>query len=197
MDFSTSKTKDNLMKAFAGESQARNRYTFAAEQAKEAKLPVIEAVFTYTADQELAHAKVFYDHLATLAGQSIEVEGSYPIDITESVSELLRKAEHNELEEHDPIYKQFGDIAKEEGFAAVAASFYAIAQIEKTHAERFARFAELAEQDKLFVSDVECGWVCLNCGFTFNGKQAPPSCPVCHHEQGYFVRVELAPYTER
>lgn len=197
MDFSTSKTKDNLMKAFAGESQARNRYTFAAEQAREAKLPVIEAVFTYTADQELAHAKVFYDHLATLAGQSVTVEGDYPIDITDSVSELLRKAEHNEFEEHDPIYKEFGDIAKEEGFAAVAASFYAIAKIEKTHGERFALFAELLEQDKLFVSDVECGWVCLNCGHIIDGKQAPPSCPVCHHDQGYFVRIEFAPYTAK
>ena len=106
----------------------------------------------------------------------------------------MRAAQHNEFEEYDPVYKEFGDMAKEEGFLDVAASFYSIAGIEKTHGERFGIFAELIEKGKLFVSDVECGWMCLNCGYVFTGKQAPPSCPVCHHEQGYFIRVSLAPY---
>ena len=194
MDFNSSKTKENLMRAFAGESQARNRYTFAAEQAKNAKLPVIEAVFTFTANQELAHAKIFYDHLSTLAGEKITIDGSYPIDITDSVSALLRKAQNNEFEEHDPVYKEFARVAKEEGFTAVAASFSAIAEIEKSHGERFAHLAELLESDKLFLSDVECDWVCLNCGHIINSKSAPPTCPVCHHEQGYFVRLTFAPY---
>lgn len=196
MNFEESKTKENLMRAFAGESQARNRYTFAAAKAKGDKLPVIETVFTFTANQELAHAKVFYDHLATLSGKTVTVDGTYPVDAGESIAQLLRAAQHNEFEEYDPVYKEFGDIAKEEGFSDVAASFYSIAEIEKTHGERFGIFADLIEQGKLFVSDVECGWMCLNCGHVFTGKQAPPSCPVCHHEQGYFIRLSLAPYTE-
>ena len=112
VDFKNSETKDNLMRAFAGESQARNRYTFAASQAKKEKLHVIEAVFTYTANQEKEHAEIFYKHLKELAGETIHVDGGYPVDITEDISKLLRMAQHNEYEEHDPIYKSFGETAK-------------------------------------------------------------------------------------
>ena len=194
-DFKNSETKDNLMRAFAGESQARNRYTFAAAQARDAKLHVIEQVFTFTANQEKEHAEIFYNHLKELSGETIHVDGGYPVDITDSVVELLRFAQHNEYEEHDDVYKRFGDKAKEEGFDKVAASFHMIAEIEQLHGNRFGTFADLLESKKLFVSDVECGWMCLNCGYVFEGKEAPGKCPVCDHDRGFFVRLQMAPYT--
>ena len=194
MDFKNSETKLNLMRAFAGESQARNRYTFGASQAKGQKLHVIEAIFTFTANQEKEHAEIFYDHLTELAGETITVDGAYPVDITQSIVQLLRYAQHNEYEEHDPVYKTFGDKAAEEGFPQIAASFHQIAKIEKIHGDRFGKFADLLEQNKLFVSEVECGWMCLNCGHVHTGKEAPPVCPVCKHDQGFFIRLEMAPF---
>ncbi len=195
VEFNMSETKTNLMRAFAGESQARNRYTFAASQAKEAKLHVVEAVFTYTANQEKAHAEVFYNHLKDMAGETIHIDGGYPVDITDSIVQLLRYAQHNEYEEYDDAYQAFGDKAMEEGFPKIANSFHQIAQIEKTHGDRFGALADQLEQNKLFVSDVQCKWICLNCGHILEGIQAPPKCPVCDHDQGYFIRLELAPYT--
>ena len=195
MDFKNSETRENLMRAFAGESQARNRYTFAAEQAKEQKLHVVEAVFRFTADQEKEHAEIFYNHLKELAGENVHIDGSYPVDIYETVLEVLKAAEHNEYEEFDPVYKLFGDKAMQEGFPKVAASFHQIAKIEKVHGERFGELAKQLEEGKLFVSDVECKWMCLNCGFGFEGKEVPQQCPVCQHDKGYFIRFALAPYT--
>ena len=197
VNFKTSETRLNLMRAFAGESQARNRYTFAAQQAKEQKLHVVEAVFTFTADQEKEHAQVFYNHLKEMAGETIQIDGGYPVDISQSVLELLRFAQHNEYEEHDPVYQAFGDKAMEEGFPKIAASFHQIAKIEKVHGDRFGRLADLIEQNKLFISDVECAWMCLNCGHIFTGKEAPQKCPVCEHDRGFFIRLELAPYTDK
>lgn len=195
VDFKNSETKDNLMRAFAGESQARNRYTFAAAQAKKQNEQVIQRVFLFTAEQEKEHAEIFYNHLKEMAGETIHVDGGYPVDITNDLAELLRMAQHNEYEEHDDVYKHFGDKAKEEGFERVAASFQMIAEIEKFHGDRFGRFAQWLEQKKLYVSDVECGWMCLNCGYIYEGKNAPAKCPVCDHDQGYFIRLELAPYS--
>ncbi len=195
MDFKNSETKDNLMRAFAGESQARNRYTFAASQAKSQNMHVIEAVFKFTADQEKEHAEIFYKHLSEMSGETINIDGGYPIDISNDVKELLRMAQHNEYEEHDSVYKAFGEKAKEEGFASIAASFFMIAEIEKVHGDRFGKFAKLLEENKLFVSDVKTGWMCLNCGFIFEGESVPEKCPVCDHDKGYFIRLELAPYT--
>lgn len=193
-DFKSSETKLNLMRAFAGESQARNRYTFGASQAKGQKLHVIESIFTFTANQEKEHAEIFYNHLTELAGETIKIDGGYPVDITQSIVQLLRYAQHNEYEEHDPVYKAFGDKALEEGFSQIAASFHQIAGIEKTHGDRFGKFADLLEQNKLFISDVECGWMCLNCGYVHTGKEAPKTCPVCKHDQGFFIRLEMAPF---
>lgn len=193
-DFKTSETKDNLMRAFAGESQARNRYTFAAQCAKEQNLPVIEAIFTYTANQEKEHAEVFYKHLSQLSGETIHIDGSYPVDISNNINELLRMAQHNEYEEADDVYKAFAEKAREEGFLEAASSFLLISEVEKIHGDRFGRFADYLEQNKLFVSDVRTGWFCTNCGYVFEGTQAPPSCPACRHEQGYFIRFELSCY---
>lgn len=190
--FKDSETKDNLMRAFAGESQARNRYTFASSLAKKNGLYVISAVFAFTANQEKEHAEIFYNHLKELAGETIVVDGGYPVDISDNVSELLRKAQHNEYEEHDPIYKAFGDKAAEEGFTAIAGSFHRIAEIEKIHGNRFGNYAKMLEEGTLFVSEVETEWMCLNCGFVYKGTAAPGKCPVCLHDQGYFIRVEFS-----
>lgn len=195
VDFKNSVTRENLMRAFAGESQARNRYTIAASQAKEQNLYVIYAVFNFTAEQEREHAEIFYNHLNELGGTNIQIDGAYPVDISQDVAKLLRFAQHNEYEEHDDVYLHFAEKAKEEGFLRIAASFRQIAQIEKTHGDRFGMFAELLEQNKLFVSDVETAWICLECGNIYRGKAVPEECPVCHSNRGYFVRLELAPFT--
>lgn len=197
VDFKSSETMKNLMKAFAGESQARNRYTFAAGQAKKENLYVISAIFKFTAKQEKEHGEIFYNHLKELAGETIAIDGTYPVDITESIIELLRYAEHNELEEYGDVYKHFAEVARNEGFPKIAAHFNLIAEVEKTHAERFSHFADLLEQNKLFISDVSCQWMCLNCGHIIDSTQVPEKCPVCDHDKGYFIRLEFAPYTSK
>lgn len=194
VNFNESNTKINLMRAFAGESQARNRYTFAAEIAKKQRMYVIEAVFNFTANQELAHANVFMKYLSEFNGENIEIEGAFPVEVTNSVLELLENADHNETEEYESVYKSFADEAEREGHIAIAQSFRNIANIENEHAKRFALFAKLIRENKLFVNDVECKWMCLNCGHIINTKNVPEVCPVCSHEKGYFVRLELAPY---
>ncbi len=194
MEFKDSVTKDNLMRAFAGESQARNRYTFAAAQAKKAGLPVIAEVFTYTANQEKEHAEIFYNHLKELAGENICVDGCYPVNISDNVTDLLSAAQHNEYEEHDDVYKNFAIKAKEEGFPKVAASFEMIAEIEKTHGDRFGHYLKLMQEDRLLKSDKKELWICQNCGYIYEGESVPPVCPACRHEQGYFLRVENTPY---
>lgn len=190
-----SETKTNLMRAFAGESQARNRYVFAASQAKKEGKHVISAIFGYTASQEEAHAKVFYNHLKELAGENIVIEdAAYPVNISDNLVDLLKSAQHNEYEEHEPVYRTFGDIAMNEGYPAIANTFFKIAEIEKLHGDRFGRIADLLEHGKLFVSDVEEEWLCLNCGYVYKGLQAPQICPVCSHDQGFFIRFSLSPY---
>ena len=194
ISFQESKTKDNLMRAFAGESQARNRYTFAASAAKAQKLHIIEAIFRYTADQEKEHAEIFYNLLAELSGMNICVDGKYPVDISDSVPKLLRMAQHNEYEEATREYPAFGQIAQQEGFAKAAAAFNMIAAIEQTHGDRFGRYAELLEQNRLLSNGTETKWLCLNCGHIHTAAQAPEKCPVCAHEQGYFIRLSCAPF---
>jgi len=196
ISFKESKTRENLMRAFAGESQARNRYTFAASTAKKQNLHIVEAVFTFTAGQEKEHAEIFYNLLGELNGESIAINGDYPVNVTNSVVELLKYARDNEFEEYEPVYKQFGDTAKEEGFSEAAAAFYNIAKIEKTHGERFDALLQHLENNTLFVSDISCKWMCLNCGFIHEGTSVPENCPVCKHSKGYFIRLELAPFSK-
>lgn len=196
MDFNESKTRENLMRAFAGESQARNRYIFSAKEAQKSNLYVIEAVFEFTAKQEVAHAKVFYDNILELGGKNIPVNGNYPVDVYTTVLDLLKAAAHNEMQEFEVDYKGFAEEAKEEGYTKIYNIFNNIGEIEKTHSNRFTQFANLLENDKLFISDVETEWMCLNCGFVYKGTKAPEKCPVCSHNKGYFIRIELAPYTK-
>lgn len=190
-----SETAQALMRAFAGESQARNRYDLAASVCRKQGLPVLELVFQFTAKQEQSHAKVFYKHLKELNGQTVSIDGTYPVEGTDNVAELLRSAQHNEFEEQDPVYPAFAEIAAREGFSAVASSFRQISAIEGVHARRFRAFAEHVEAGTLFVSDVETGWMCLNCGHVQASRSAPKVCPACSHEQGWFIRLELAPWS--
>lgn len=189
MDFKTSQTHTNLMRAFAGESQARNRYTFAASQAKTYKLHVIEAVFTFTANQEKEHGELFYNALKELAGENVRIDGAYPVDINADMVGLLRSAQHNEYEEHQPVYSTFSQVARDEGFIKVADLFAGIAQIEKTHGDRFGYYAELLANNQLFNGEPDTVWLCLNCGHLHTGPAAPAVCPICSHNQGYFVRA--------
>ena len=194
VELKDSETLKNLMRAFAGESQARNRYTFAAGVCRQQGLQVLEAVFLFTAGQEKEHAEIFYNHMKEAAGGTVHIDGGYPVDLTRDAAQLLRRAQHNELEEADTVYHAFAATAREEGFAAVAASFEKIAAIEAAHGGRFDRYAQLLEAGELFVSQARCGWMCLNCGHIYEGLQVPEACPVCHHGQGFFIRLEMAPW---
>ena len=196
MDLKESRTAVNIMRAFSGESQARNRYDISAKKASEQKLHVIEAVFKFTAKQELAHAKVFSDILKGMGGEKVEITADYPTDADDDILKLLRSAQHNEEDENTSVYPDFSAQAKSEGYDDIANKLTMVAAVERTHSERFKMFADFLEQNKLFVSDVEEEWVCLNCGHRFRGMAAPESCPVCSHPKGFFIRAKLAPYTE-
>lgn len=187
MDLKDSKTKANLLKSFAGESQARNRYNFAAVQAKKEGLFVLQSVFDYTANQEKEHAEVFYNQLKEFSSENIHIEGTYPIDNYNSTLELLKSANHNELEEFNVVYKSFSDVAKEEGFTTIASLFTNIAAIEKTHADRFDKYAKELQEGNLFKRNQDVQWMCTNCGFIYEGIEAPMICPVCEHPKGYFL----------
>ena len=182
------------MKAFAGESQARNRYTFAAEEAREQGLYAIQEVFLFTANQERAHAERFYDLLKSLSGETIEICGGFPVDKQDTVEGLLEAAQHNEYEEADDVYIAFGNTAKEEGFMEVASAFFQIAEIEKIHGDRFGQLAEMLKNGTYFETKESEKWMCLNCGNIHTGKKLPGVCPVCRYEKGYFIPLELAPY---
>lgn len=196
VDFNSSETKVNLLRAFAGESQARNRYTFAASAAKKAKLHVVEAVFTFTAEQEKEHAKIFYKHLVQAGTQNITIDAAYPVDAGADALTLLEQAQHNEYEEFESVYPGFGDVAEAEGFEEIAGHFREIAAIEKIHGNRFGDFAQMIKEDNLFIANVQTGWMCLNCGYVLESAQAPAICPVCSHDQGYFIRLSMVPYTD-
>lgn len=195
MHLSESKTLENLMRAFAGECQARTRYNFAASAAKQAQLPCIQHVFDYTAGQEYEHAELFFKHLRGAGLRNVNITAGYPVDLKPDALSLLRDAQHNETEEHRIAYPDFARIAREEGFQDIALLFDGIARIEQTHAERFERLANWLEAGKLFAAgDPKARWVCLNCGNVVEAAEAPARCPVCQHEQGYYIRAEYAPF---
>lgn len=194
VQFCESKTKENLMKAFAGESQARNRYTFAAKKARELGYESIAQVFEFTAEQERAHGERYYQLLNSLAGETVTVDGTYPVDIAEDICELLDKAEHNEFEEYEHVYPRFAQIAKEEGFLEAASAFTMIGEVEQMHGKRFRKLAELLRANQFDKSTEEEKWMCLNCGYIHTGTQVPPNCPSCHYEKGYFIPLSFAPF---
>ena len=188
INFSESMTKENLMRAFAGESQARNRYTIAAERAEKEGMLTIAEIFRYTADQERAHAERFYDLLKDLSGETIHIDGSYPVDQQDSLTGLLRAAEHNEHEEFADVYQAFGKTAKEEGFSEAASAFLQIAEIEHIHEQRFGKIAEMLESGSWYQPQTASKWMCTNCGYIHEGPDAPEVCPCCAHPKAYFER---------
>lgn len=187
MNFSSSQTKINLMRSFAGESMARNRYNISALKAKSEGHHAIATLFDYTAKQEQSHATVFYNHLKEVADTNFDIDAAYPVNIYESTLKYLEAAVKNEYEEYETIYKSFGDIAKEEGFNAIANSFYLISNIERVHGDRFKLFADAMKNSDLYKSNNDTIWICTKCGHIHTGTSAPISCPVCLHAQGYFV----------
>lgn len=188
-------TKTNLLRAFAGECQARMRYEMAASVAKKQNLPIIEQMFKFTADQEKEHAEIFYNHLKTIfKEENISMDANYPVDVQDDLVYLLEKAAEHENDEATTIYTNFGEEAKQEGYLPVASSFMMIADIEKFHHERFVKFKQLLETGTLFTGEPTQSWMCLNCGFIYEGASAPEVCPVCKHVQGYFIKLEEAPY---
>ena len=195
MDFKNSQTKMNLMRAFAGESQARNRYTFAAGVALKQKQHMIADVFYHTANQEKEHALIFYNHLKECEGENIDIEAGYPLDNSDDLLTLLKRAHHNEYQEYEKEYVRFADVATNEGFHKVAQDFINISRIEKSHGDRFEALRQMMENNTLYSSPSTTRWVCLNCGFIYEGTQVPEICPVCSHNQGYFVRECFAPFS--
>ncbi|HHU11735.1 MAG TPA: rubrerythrin family protein [Clostridiaceae bacterium] len=184
-----SKTEQNLMKAFAGESQARNRYTYYAGVANKEGYRQIEGIFIETAEQEREHAKVFFKHLVEGLGantpEMVEFTAGYPVALG-NTAENLRSAAAGEREEWSDLYKNFGQAAAEEGFDKVAESFKHIAEVEKYHEERYNYFAELVETGSVFKRDEVVVWKCRNCGYLAEGQEAPRVCPACKHGQAHF-----------
>ena len=175
MDYKGTKTEQNLMAAFAGESQARNKYTYFASVAKKEGYEQISAIFQKTADNEKEHAKMWFK----------ELKG-----IGDTKANLLAAAGGENYEWTD-MYKTFADEAEEEGFTELAAKFRAVAEIEKSHEERYRRLLNNVEMNKVFEKAGETMWECRNCGHLVVGKKAPEICPVCAHPKSYFeVRAE-------
>ncbi|MCE1229007.1 MAG: rubrerythrin family protein [Firmicutes bacterium] len=188
MDFKTSETAQNLLKAFAGESQARNRYTFAASIAKKEGFEHIAAIFTETAANEKEHAKLFFAHLAPLAPEMIQITASYPV-VAGDTKAQLKAARDGENEEWSALYPEFAAKAKEEGFADVARTFEWVSKVEKEHESVFSRLLTRVENGTVFKREEKIFWRCLECGHMHEGTTAPGMCPVCKHPQAYFAPV--------
>lgn len=182
------KTEQNLLKAFAGESQAKNRYEFAAKAAKKEGLEQISAIFLETALQEQQHAKRFFKFLE---GGAVEITAAYPAGVTGNTAENLKAAAEGENEEWTELYPSFAETAKEEGFPEVATAFTMIAKVEAEHEKRYRKLLENLETGVVFEKDGEVYWMCRNCGYIHKGKAAPQKCPACLHPQAYFeVKAE-------
>ena len=193
--YAGTKTEKNLWEAYAGESKARNRYTFAKLSAQEQNMYVLSEVFRFTAEQEEQHAKIFYELMKEASGGEINITADYPVEVTDSLQKLLDSSANNENAEAESIYPQFAEIAKQEGFTKASSKFELIAEIENIHRKRFEYFGALLRDDKLHKSDKSERWLCLNCGHIHEGTEAPMMCPVCSVQQGYFIRESDAPFT--
>ena len=177
------RTEQNLLKSFAGESQARGRYTYFASVAKKEGYEQIAAIFLETAEQEKEHAKRFFKFLE---GGMVEITASYPSGVIGTTLENLKAAAAGENEEWTLDYPKFADIADEEGFPAIAKMYREIAVAEKGHEERYRALAKNIEEGKVFKKDTEVVWQCRNCGYLYVGTEAPETCPACLHPQAYF-----------
>jgi rubrerythrin len=177
------KTEQNLLKAFAGESQARNRYTFFASKAREEGYVQIQRIFEETAANEKEHAEVFFEHLQ---GGMVKIIAEYPAGVIGTTAENLLEAAEGEKLEWGTLYPDFEEIAREEGFKDIAESFKEIAEVEEEHEKRYRKLLANVKNDKVFKRDVEVEWHCLNCGYIHHGKEAPEECPACKHSRAYY-----------
>ncbi len=177
------RTEKNLLKAFAGESQARNRYTFFASVAKKEGYEQIAGVFLETAGNEKEHAEVFFKYLE---GGDVEITAEYPAGKIGNTAENLLSAAEGEKLEWGTLYPDFEKVAKEEGFEDVAESFEEIAEVEEQHEKRYRKLLENVENGTVFKRDREVKWKCRNCGYVHHGKEAPATCPACKHPQSYY-----------
>ena len=176
-------TEKNIMAAFAGESQARNRYTYFASQAKKEGYVQISDIFTETANQEKEHAKRFFKFLE---GGEVEIAGAFPAGVIGTTLENLKAAAAGEHYEHTEMYPGFAKIARDEGFEDIAAVFDAISVAEKQHEKRYVDLAANIKAGKVFKRDQAVTWRCRNCGYLHKGEEAPESCPACAHPTDHF-----------
>lgn len=177
------RTEQNLLKSFAGESQARMRYTYFASVAKKEGYEQIAAIFEETANQEKEHAKRMFSFLE---GGMVEITATYPAGVISTTEENLKAAAGGEHEEWTELYPFFAQIAEEEGFPAIAAMYKMISIAEKGHEERYLAFLHNIEANEVYDRIDEVTWQCRNCGFIYKGKAAPKTCPACLHPQAYF-----------
>lgn len=177
------KTEKNLMTSFAGESQARNRYTFFASAAKKEGYEQIAAIFTETADQEKEHAKRMFKYLE---GGNVEITASFPAGVIGKTVDNLKAAACGEKEEWSEAYPHFAEVADEEGFPEIAHMYRMISIAEKGHEERYLAFVKNIEDGNVFKKEETVVWQCRNCGFIYEGTEAPEQCPACKHPQAYF-----------
>jgi rubrerythrin len=180
-------TEKNLLKAFAGESQARNRYDFFAKQAIKEGLEQIAGMFMETAENERSHAKQFFKFLE---GGMVEITASYPAGRIGNTLENLKAAAEGENEEWTQLYPEFARIAEEEGFKEIAVKFRLIAKVEKAHEERYLKLYSNLESGKVFEREGKVIWKCRVCGYLHEAKKPPLNCPVCQHPQAYFELME-------
>ncbi len=181
-----SRTEKNLLTAFCGESQARNRYTYFASQARKEGYEQIAAVFLETADHEKEHAKRLFKFLE---GGEVEIAATFPAGVIGSTAENLREAAGGENYEHTTMYPDFAKIAEEEGFPQIAAVFRAIARAEMWHEERYRALLEKVESEGMFKSKEKILWKCRNCGYIHEGIEPPEKCPACAHPKSYYERL--------
>ena len=176
-------TEKNLLKAFAGESQARNRYTYFAGAARKEGYEQIANILIETANNEKEHAKVFFKHLE---GGELEITATYPAGIIKDTKTNLEAAAAGEKLEWTTLYADFGKIAKSEGFSEIARSFAEIAKVERFHEARYRKLISNIEKGEVFKKPAPVKWHCSNCGYVFEGAQAPKECPACKHPQAYY-----------
>ncbi|NIQ37477.1 MAG: rubrerythrin family protein [Proteobacteria bacterium] len=183
MEFKGSETEKNLLAAFAGESQARNRYTYFASAAKKEGYEQIAAIFLETADNEKEHAKLFFK---LLQGGETEIIAAYPAGTIENTAGNLKAAAAGENFEWTTLYQGFAEVAKEEGFTEAHRTFTEVAKVEKFHEARYLSLIKNVEGGKVFKKDSPVKWHCRNCGYVFEGGNVPEKCPVCSHPRAYF-----------
>ena len=178
------RTEKNLLAAFAGESQARNRYTYFSSQARKEGFEQIANIFAETAENEKEHAKVFFKHMEE--GGAVEITASYPAGALKDTRTNLEEAADGEHMEWTAIYADFGKIANDEGFPEVARSFNQIAKVEKFHEIRYRKLITNIDNKEVFKKPAPVKWHCINCGYIFEGTEPPKECPACKHPQAYF-----------